>query len=190
MHAHTRRYWVNSAHAAHAALRADPIEVRENEVNSYGIGAEGASEKIVQSVERTYKPGTVSGSLLMWYKQDIGDPVQWVQSNRKGVITLPDLSCAYRSRPEISVARATPRERETWLAHLAATPDQPWPMNSGPWGVSNAQRVHGSPMLDAYVDAHENGWGTARGGEPDGEGAPKVDAAVLAWLLDRKSFGA
>ena len=190
MHAHTRRRWVNSAHAAHAALRADPIEVRENEVNSYGIGAEGASAKIVQSVERTYKPGTVSGSLLMWYKQDIGDPVQWVQSNRKGVITLPDLSCAYSSRPEISVARATPRERETWLAHLAATPDQPWPMNSGPWGVSNAQRVHGSPMLDAYVDAHENGWGTTRGGEPDGEGAPKVDAAVLAWLLDRKSFGA
>ena len=83
MHAHTRRYWVNSAHVAHAALRADPIEVRENEVNSYGIGAEGASEKIVQSVERTYKPGTVSGSLLMWYKQDIGDPVQWVQSNRR-----------------------------------------------------------------------------------------------------------
>ena len=99
MHAHTRRYWVNSAHAADAALRADPIEVRENEVNSYGIGAEGASEKIVQSVERTYKPGTVSGSLLMWYKQDIGDPVQWVQSNRKGVITLPDLSCRVQLAP-------------------------------------------------------------------------------------------
>ena len=190
MHAHTRRYWINSVDPAHAALRADPIEVRENEVNSYGIGAEGASEKIVQSVERTYKPGTTAGSLLMWYKQDIGDPGQWVQSNRKGVITLPDLSCAYSPRPEISVARATPRERETWLAHLATTPDQPWPMNSGPWGVSNAQRVHGSPMLDAFVDAHADGWGTTRGGEPDGEGAPKVDAAVLAWLLDRKSFGA
>jgi len=31
--------------------------VRENEVNSWGIGAEGASERVVANVEKQYKPG-------------------------------------------------------------------------------------------------------------------------------------
>ena len=52
LHAHTRRYWVNSSDAAHAGLKAEPIPVRENEVNSYGIGAEGATERVVQHVDK------------------------------------------------------------------------------------------------------------------------------------------
>ena len=57
LHAHTRRYWVSSTDMAHAGLKADPIPVRENEVNSWGIGAEGASERVVANVEKQYKPG-------------------------------------------------------------------------------------------------------------------------------------
>ena len=87
-------------------MKVDRIPVRENEVNSYGIGAEGASERVVQNVEKTYKPGTAAGSLLMWYKQELSDPAMWVSSNRKGVITLPDLSCAYSPRPEVAVTKA------------------------------------------------------------------------------------
>jgi hypothetical protein len=39
----------------------------------------------------------------MWYKQEMSDPAMWVASNRKGVITLPDLGCAYSPRPEVPV---------------------------------------------------------------------------------------
>jgi hypothetical protein len=41
--AHTNRRYRASVSESHAALRGDPIPVRENEVNSYGIGAEGAT---------------------------------------------------------------------------------------------------------------------------------------------------
>ena len=76
---------------------------------------------------------------------------------REGVIVLPDLSCAYSPRPEVAVAKAGPREREAWLAHLAASPEQPWPATTGCWGGANAQRLHGSPILDAWMDAHNRG---------------------------------
>jgi len=195
LHAHTRRYWVNSSAPAHAGLKVDRIPVRENEVNSYGIGAEGASERVVQNVEKTYKPGTAAGSLLMWYKQELSDPAMWVSSNRKGVITLPDLSCAYSPRPEVAVTKAGPRERDAWLVHLALSPEQPWPATTGCWAGANAQRLHGSPILDAWMDAHARGWGTRFGGGREDEedereevrrhgGAPQLDGEVLRWLLD------
>ena len=148
-----------------ALVAGGPIEVRQGEVNSYGIGAEGASEKIVQSVERTYKPGTISG-LLMWYKQDIGVRCSGC-SPTEGRHHAPGSVVRVQLAPEISVARATPREGDVAGAPRA-TPDQPWPMNSGPWGVSNAQRVHGSPMLDAYVDARTRVGGGERASRTGG----------------------
>jgi hypothetical protein len=51
LHAHTRRYWVNSPHLTHAGLKADPIPVRENEVNSYGIGAEVGLAQLLNAVD-------------------------------------------------------------------------------------------------------------------------------------------
>ena len=63
MHARTRNRWVASSHVAHSGFKADPIPVRENEVNSFGIGAEGATEKIAHVVERAYKPATAAGAL-------------------------------------------------------------------------------------------------------------------------------
>ena len=188
LHAHTRRRYVASASEAHAALRGDAVAVRENEVCSYGIGAEGASAKIVKKMDVTYKPHAAAYSLLMWHKQDASDPAQYVNSNRRGCVTLPDVACAYSPRPEVPVARAGAKERSAWLALLRANPAAPWPLASGPWGVSNAQRVLGSPVLDAFVDAHERGWGTLRGGDPPNEkeaDAPRVDEATLEWLEKR-----
>ena len=163
------------------------MAVRENEVNSYGIGAEGASAKIVKKMDVVYKPHAAAFSLLMWYKQDASDPAQYVNSNRRGCVTLPDVVCAYSPRPEVPVARAGSKERRAWLALLRENPSSPWPLATGPWGVSNAQRLMGSPVLDAFLDAHEDGWGTLRGGGPreTEEGPPRVDEATLEWLENR-----
>jgi len=55
---------------------------------------------VVCLFSRTLQPGTAAGALLMWYKQDMSDPAMYVASNRKGCIVLPDISCAYSTRPE------------------------------------------------------------------------------------------
>ena len=194
--AHTNRRYRASVSESHAALRGDPIPVRENEVNSYGIGAEGATAKIVKKMDVTYKPHAATFALLMWYKQDASDPGQYVNSNRRGCVTLPDVCCAYSPRPEVPVQRAGGKERRAWLKLLRENPEQPWPLASGPWGVSNAQRLLGSPVLDAFVDAHENGWGTLYGGAPVGDAEvastvaaepppPRVNDDVLEWLEKR-----
>ena len=85
-HAHCSRYWVVSTSSHHQALRADPIEVRENEVHSYGVGAEGASDRVVSRIEKTYKPGTAAGSLLTWYKQDQARSIHWSPYDRVRVV--------------------------------------------------------------------------------------------------------
>ena len=191
LHAATRRYWAVAKDEHHGGFTADEIPVRENEVNSYGIGAEGASEQIVKQVKPEYKAGTAGGALLVWYKQEMSDPLQWVNSNRRGSVALPDLTCAYSPRPEVAVTKAGAREREAWLAHLTVHPEDPWPQNTGPWGPANAQKLVGSPILDAFVAAHSEGWGTTYGGgdESEDEGRrPRVDPDVLTWLLDRKHY--
>jgi hypothetical protein len=185
----TRRRFAASASPSHAAMRGEPVAVRENEVCSFGIGAEGASAKIVKKMDVLYKPHAAAFSLLMWYKQDASDPAQYVNSNRRGCVTLPDVNCAYSPRPEVPVARAGAEERDAWLRLMRTNPGAPWPLSTGPWGVSNAQRLMGSPALDAFVDAHENGWGTLRGGEPatedKSEDPPRIDDATLEWLEKR-----
>ena len=185
----TRRRFAASASPSHAAMRGAPVAVRENEVCSFGIGAEGASAKIVKKMDVLYKPHAAAFSLLMWYKQDASDPAQYVNSNRRGCVTLPDVNCAYSPRPEVPVARAGAEERDAWLRLMRTNPGAPWPLSTGPWGVSNAQRLMGSPALDAFVDAHENGWGTLRGGEPatedKSEDPPQIDDATLEWLEKR-----
>ena len=189
LHAHTRRYWSVRRGDHHGAFTAEEIPVRENEVNSFGIGAEGASEQIVKQVRPEYKAGTAGGALLVWYKQEMSDPLQWVNANRRGCVIVPDLSCAYSPRPGVAVAKCGAREREAWLAHLAEHPEDPWPQHTGPWGPANAQRLIGSPVLDAFMAAHEAGWGTRFGGgrdEEDEPGKPRLDPDVLTWLLDRK----
>ena len=189
LHAHTRRYWSVRRGDHHGAFTAEEIPVRENEVNSFGIGAEGASEQIVKQVRPEYKAGTAGGALLVWYKQEMSDPLQWVNANRRGCVIVPDLSCAYSPRPGVAVAKCGAREREAWLAHLAEHPEDPWPQHTGPWGPANAQRLIGSPVLDAFMAAHEAGWGTRFGGgrdEEDEPGRPRLDPDVLTWLLDRK----
>ena len=188
MHARTRNRWVASSHVAHSGFKADPIPVRENEVNSFGIGAEGATEKIAHVVERAYKPATAAGALLTWHKQDVGDPTAAVSANRKGCVMLPDLACAYSSRPEVSVKRAGARERAEWVRCLEKAPGKPWPANSGPWGVTNQMRIVGSPALDAFADAHASGWGTVRGGgPPEEEEPPAIDEQTMEWIKKRKS---
>ena len=224
LHAHTQKRWVVSDDQTHRSLKTEPIAVRENEgtcfpittfrlpdcpyqtdtfffivsVNSFGIGAEGASAKIVKKIPQVYKPHAAAMSLLTWYKQDAFDSGQFVNSNRKGCVTLPDVNCAYSPRPEVVVARSGRKEREVWLICLRKAPDMAWPMASGPWGVSNHQKLLGSPALDVFVDAHQRGWGTTRGGDPveesdghrknDNKAPPKIAEDVLEWLENRKGY--
>lgn len=197
LHAHTQKRWVVSDDQTHRSLKTEPIAVRENEVNSFGIGAEGASAKIVKKIPQIYKPHAAAMSLLTWYKQDAFDSGQFVNSNRKGCVTLPDVNCAYSPRPEVVVARSSRKEREVWLDCLRKAPDMAWPMASGPWGVSNHQKLLGSPALDVFVDAHQRGWGTTRGGDPveesghrknDDKAPPKIAEDVLEWLENRKGY--
>ena len=191
LYACTRRRFAASASPSHAAMRGAPVAVRENEVCSFGIGAEGASAKIVKKMDVLYKPHAAAFSLLMWYKQDASDPAQYVNSNRRGCVTLPDVNCAYSPRPEVPVARAGAEERDAWLRLMRTNPGAPWPLSTGPWGVMNAQRLMGSPALDAFLNAHENGWGTLRGGGPatgdTDEDPPRIDDATLEWLEKRRT---
>lgn len=194
LHAYTTRRWVVNDVDAHASLKAEPIAVRENEVNSFGIGAEGASAKIVKKIEPIYKPHAGAMNLLMWYKQDAFDPGQYVMAHRKGCITLPDVNCAYSPRPEVTVQRGGKKERQLWLSYLRDSPDAAWPQASGPWGVSNHQKILGSPGVDVFVEAHQRGWGTTHGGDPvneisnEMEGPPKIGNDVLEWLEKRKAY--
>ena len=56
----------------------------------------------------------------------------------------------------------------------------------------NAQRLMGSPALDAFLTAHENGWGTLRGGGPatgdTDEDPPRIDDATLEWLENTRTM--
>ncbi len=93
------------------------------------------------------------------------------------------------------MTRAGQRERNAWMLALTETPELPWPSATGPWGVSNQQRLMGSPILDAWMNAVRNGWGGEFGGvarerlsERERALAPRVDPEVLEWLLNRPQW--
>ena len=151
LYAITENFWIPSDAPEHQLYKSDVVHVREDEVNAWGVGAEGAGTKIVAKIEKTYRPGFTAATLLQWHKQEQSDPTQHMFANRKGNLTLPDLACCYSSRPGVRLPRADKMAHETWIAHLQSCPDETWPASSGPWGPTNVHRLTGTPILDAWM---------------------------------------
>ena len=152
LYAVTDNFWIPSDAPEHQIYKSEVIvHVREDEVNAWGVGAEGAGTKIVAKSEKQYRPGFTAATLLQWHKQEQSDPTQHINSNRKGNLTLPDLACCYSSRPGVRLPRADSMAHETWIAHLSSCPEETWPASSGPWGPTNSHRLTGTPILDAWM---------------------------------------
>jgi hypothetical protein len=167
LYAVTENFWVPSDAPEHSLYKSDVVHVREDEVNAWGVGAEGAGTKIVAKIEKTYRPGFTAATMLQWHKQEQADPTQHIFANRKGNLVLPDLACCYSSRPGVPLQRADTMAHETWIAHLQSCPDETWPASSGPWGPTNVHRLTGTPIIDAWMC-----------------GKNEIRPAIIKWLKD------
>lgn len=165
LYATTERFWTTSSAPEHTSYVGEPVPVREDEVNAWGVGAGGRGERIACRVAKTYRPGYCGATMLQWHKQEVADPLSYIIGNRKGNLSMPDIACCYSSRLNQPLARAGQQEHETWINHLQSFPEETWPQSSGPWGVTNTQKLIGSPILDAWM-----------------RGRRSIAPKILAWL--------
>jgi len=148
------------------------IDVREDEVMAFGVGAQAASHKIASSHSKKYKSDYVPAALLSWHKQELADPTKLVHASFKGCAYLPDISCCYGVRAEAKpiMYGCDLENRSKWLSCLTEKINEPWEQKTGPWAQTNAQKLIGSPMLDAWRKKQS-----------------MLDETVLDWLRTRKA---
>ena len=148
------------------------IDVREDEVMAFGVGAQAASHKIASSHSKKYKYDYIPAALLSWHKQELADPTKLVHVSFKGCAYLPDISCCYGVRAEAKpiVNGCDLENRSKWLSCLTEKINEPWEPKTGPWAGTNAQKLIGSPMLDAWRKKQS-----------------MLDESALDWLRTRKA---
>lgn len=165
MYACTKAFYMHREEEPYRFFRSEPIEVRANEISS-GIGAGGASSKVVGSVAKAYQNAFVWGQLTFWHKMDIAEPVANLHVLRRGCITLPDATCCYSSKPGVDLPRGYgPKQRAFFIQRLEDAPFAQWQQEKYIWNVPFSQKLHGSPSLDAAL-----------------AGVKSLDPAVLEWL--------
>uniref|UniRef100_A0A061R538 Putative histone-lysine n-methyltransferase atxr3-like isoform x1 n=1 Tax=Tetraselmis sp. GSL018 TaxID=582737 RepID=A0A061R538_9CHLO len=76
-----------------------------------------------------------------WIRQSARDPGNALYSERRGVVTLPDIESCYGAFKDRYY-----KERVALLEHLRTTPETAW--RSGLWSFRNDAKLYGSPMLD------------------------------------------
>ena len=148
------------------------IDVREDEMMAFGVGAQAASHKIASSHSKKYKHDYIPAALLSWHKQELADPSKIAHASFKGCACLPDISCCYGVRAEAKpiINGSDLENRSKWLSCLTEKINEPWEQKTGPWAGTNAQKLIGSPMLDAWRKKQ-----------------PMLDETVLDWLTTRKA---
>ena len=150
------------------------IDVREDEMMAFGVGAQAASHEIASSHQKTYKKDFATCALLTWHKQDLPEPTRIVHSSFKGCAVLPDISCCYGNHAEAkAITNGDDLEvRSKWLSSLIERSDSVWDKNCGPWGLGNVQKLIGSPMLDQWRKRELGGNST-------------LNDEILDWLRTR-----
>ena len=85
---------------------------------------------------------------------------------------MPDISRCYGVRAEAKpiVNGCDLENRSKWLSCLTEKINEPWEPKTGPWAGTNAQKLIGSPMLDAWRKKQS-----------------MLDESVLDWLRTRKA---
>jgi len=105
--------------------------------------------KVVYSEGKRYQPGYLWGQLSGWYKQTVADPSASLSAERRGTISLPELTSCFGGRKPY-------KDRKKIIERVTTAPHQMWPTGTI-WSFKNKHKIYGSPWLDKAFDKNSSG---------------------------------
>mmetsp|Transcript_3604 Transcript_3604/g.4526 ORF Transcript_3604/g.4526 Transcript_3604/m.4526 type:complete len:189 (+) Transcript_3604:2-568(+) len=105
---------------------------------------------VVYSEQKKYQAAYMWGQLSGWYKQTVADPSASLSAERRGTMSLPDLTSCFGGNKDRY------KDRKKIIDKVKKTPFQMWPTGTI-WSFKNPHKIYGSPWLDkAFMKSSKN----------------------------------
>eukprot|EP00210_Caulerpa_lentillifera_P005634 g5387.t1 len=144
--------------AQYQGLGSEEVKVSENEIafSEKLVVDQSSSKKRMRNkiiMTKNYPPEFLWGQLIGWFKQSVYNPASSLSADRRGSVSLPSIENCY-SQPVIDGIYES-KQRPKMLRSIERKPENPWQLGTI-WSFKNQERIYGTPMLDAAIEASKN----------------------------------